>query len=107
MDVDVKDLASRYGSDVIASCAFGLKVDSYKDENNQFYAMGNSASSFNFHQILVFLLSTSFPTVSRVSTFNVLRYYLHNDVCDVFVINVNKKYSQYRVLKNRLQKSLP
>lgn len=74
LDVDVKDLTSRYANDVIASCAFGLKVNSYKDENSQFYAMGKSASNLGYRQILVFLLSNTLPTISRVSTFDVLRY---------------------------------
>ncbi|XP_026324948.1 uncharacterized protein LOC113233928 [Hyposmocoma kahamanoa] len=66
LDVDVKDLTSRYANDVIASCAFGLKVNSYKDENSQFYAMGKSASGFGYRQILVFLLSNTLPTISRI-----------------------------------------
>lgn len=69
LEVDVKDLMTRYANDVIASCAFGLKVDSYMDENNQFYAMGKTAATFTFRQILMLFVSASFPRIFKVSIF--------------------------------------
>ncbi|XP_074040306.1 cytochrome P450 9e2 isoform X2 [Leptinotarsa decemlineata] len=37
---------SRFANDVIASCAFGLKVDSISDENNHFFRMGKAMTDF-------------------------------------------------------------
>lgn len=39
-DVEMKDFFSRYTNDVIASCAFGLKVNSLKNRDNDFYLNG-------------------------------------------------------------------
>ncbi|KAG6461828.1 cytochrome P450 9e2 [Manduca sexta] len=66
VDIDCKDLTTRYANDVIASCAFGLKVDSITEENNQFYAMGKTAATFNFKQILVFFAFSTFPKLMQI-----------------------------------------
>ncbi|XP_068631672.1 cytochrome P450 9e2-like [Battus philenor] len=66
IDIDCKDLTTRYANDVIASCAFGLKVDSHSDQNNMFYQMGKVASTFNYKQLLKFFALTSWPNISKV-----------------------------------------
>ncbi|XP_051170750.1 cytochrome P450 9e2-like [Leptopilina boulardi] len=37
---DIKDCFTRYTNDVIATCAFGINVDSMKNPKNEFYLMG-------------------------------------------------------------------
>ncbi|XP_028036963.1 cytochrome P450 9e2-like [Bombyx mandarina] len=76
VDIDTKDLTTRYANDVIASCAFGLKVDSLTEENNQFYAMGKAASNFSFKQILLLLGFISFPKLMKV---RIRRKLVHDD----------------------------
>ncbi|CAG9785903.1 unnamed protein product [Diatraea saccharalis] len=66
IDVDCKDLTTRYANDVIASCAFGLKVDSLAEENNDFYKMGKEASTFTFRQILMFFAMVNFPKLMKM-----------------------------------------
>ncbi|KAG6461827.1 cytochrome P450 9e2 [Manduca sexta] len=66
VDIDCKDLTTRYANDVIASCAFGLKVDSITEENNQFYAMGKTASTFTFKQNLVFFAYSVIPKIIQM-----------------------------------------
>ncbi|CAH0723079.1 unnamed protein product, partial [Brenthis ino] len=65
IDVDCKDLTTRYANDVIASCAFGLKVDSHTQKNNQFYEMGKLASTFKFRQQLIFFALSACPSLVR------------------------------------------
>ncbi|XP_064071987.1 cytochrome P450 9e2-like [Vanessa tameamea] len=65
IDVDCKDLTTRYSNDVIASCAFGLKVDSFTDEKNKFYEMGKIISTLKIRQILLFFLIAAFPSLSK------------------------------------------
>lgn len=72
LDVDVKDLTTRYTNDVIASCAFGLKVDSHMNENNEFYAMGKIATTFKASALIKFFVVSSFPVLSRVSIFKIM-----------------------------------
>lgn len=72
MDIDVKDLTTRAANDVIASCAFGLKVDSQMDKDNKFYAMGRDLLTSNFLQTAKFLSMMCFPKVSEVSILEVV-----------------------------------
>ncbi|KAL4707493.1 hypothetical protein ACJJTC_000245 [Scirpophaga incertulas] len=66
IDIDSKDMTTRYANDVIATCAFGLKVDSMVEENNDFYVMGRTASTFNFRQILMFFAMTNIPSIMKL-----------------------------------------
>ncbi|XP_055624245.1 probable cytochrome P450 9f2 [Toxorhynchites rutilus septentrionalis] len=50
---EVKDLYSRIANDIIATCAFGLQVESLESRENEFYVMGKQMMSFN--RIIVFL----------------------------------------------------
>ncbi|KAJ8728450.1 hypothetical protein PYW08_016835 [Mythimna loreyi] len=70
--VDCKDLTTRYANDVIASCAFGLKVDSQTDENNQFYQMGKKATNFSFGQIIMFFLLMHAPRLVKFLKWDLL-----------------------------------
>jgi len=45
---DFRELCGAYTMDVIASTAFGLKIDSHNDPNNQFVRMGRKAFMFSF-----------------------------------------------------------
>ncbi|KAJ2939820.1 hypothetical protein O0L34_g18014 [Tuta absoluta] len=65
LDVDIKDLTTRYANDVIASCAFGLKVDSHSDKNNEFYTQGLKASTVKFKQIMLFFVSLMVPWLAK------------------------------------------
>lgn len=67
---EMKELFSRYTSDIIASCAFGLKVDSLQDRTNEFYTIGKS--SVNFASIksgLRLLLIRAMPKLMRTINF--------------------------------------
>ncbi|XP_045464627.1 cytochrome P450 9e2-like [Harmonia axyridis] len=46
IEVEFKDSICRFTSDVIASSAFGLQVDSLKDRNNTFFKMGRESLDF-------------------------------------------------------------
>ena len=41
---EMKDIFTRYANDVIATCAFGINVNSMKDPQNEFYLMGKEAT---------------------------------------------------------------
>ncbi|XP_058462575.1 cytochrome P450 9e2-like [Malaya genurostris] len=44
---EMKDVFSRFGNDVIASCAFGMKIDSFRNRENQFFCHGKDMFKFN------------------------------------------------------------
>ncbi|XP_058837423.1 cytochrome P450 9e2-like [Topomyia yanbarensis] len=43
---EVKDVFSRYCNDVIATCAFGIKVDSFRNRENEFFCHGRDMFKF-------------------------------------------------------------
>lgn len=46
-DYEMKEFCSRFTNDVIALCAFGLRVNSLDDENNEFFQTGKKMMDFN------------------------------------------------------------
>ncbi|XP_032665500.1 uncharacterized protein LOC116841547 [Odontomachus brunneus] len=64
-EIDMKDVFTRYTTDVIASCAFGIKVNSMNDPTNNFYTYGKEAISFIGNRIFKFLFVRAFPTLAR------------------------------------------
>lgn len=52
-DQEMKDFFTRIANDIIATCAFGLKVESVKDRDNEFYTMGKKMMNFNRFIVLI------------------------------------------------------
>lgn len=68
IEVELKDVFTRYTSDVIATTAFGFNVNSLKDPNNEFFKMGTEATNFNkFFKSLKSFLFFMWPKFSTVS----------------------------------------
>lgn len=69
MEIELKDLFTRYSTDVIATCAFGVKVDSYKEKDNEFFT--NGQQSVGFAKVNMFkMLLLSFPPLVKVTILN-------------------------------------
>ncbi|XP_050450562.1 cytochrome P450 9e2-like [Cataglyphis hispanica] len=62
-DVDIKNFFTKYTSDVIAMCVYGVKVDSMKDPTNKFYIYGKDISEINIIKIVFF---RTFPRLWRI-----------------------------------------
>lgn len=66
IDFEMKDLFSRYTNDVIASCAFGIKVNSLKNPNNEFFEAGKKFMKFTEPlEMIKFLITWKFPKTSK------------------------------------------
>lgn len=66
LDIEMKDFFTRYTNDVIATCAFGLKINSNSERNNAFYLDARKASSFNNpFQVAKLVMHLTFPSVAR------------------------------------------
>lgn len=62
IDVELKDTFTRYTNDVIAATTFGLKIDSLREQNNQFYRMGKAYAKLNgaaFFKVFLFTIFTT------------------------------------------------
>jgi cytochrome P450 family 9 len=64
--IDTKDIFTKYTNDVIASCAFGITVDSLKNPKNDFYILGKKATNFEGFQTLKFFLAGTFPKLIKL-----------------------------------------
>nr|CAD7463026.1 unnamed protein product [Timema tahoe] len=53
--MDMKDFFTRFASDVIATAAFGIKVNSMKDPTNEFYKAGKQLANFEGLKNLILL----------------------------------------------------
>ncbi|KAF7987348.1 hypothetical protein HCN44_003110 [Aphidius gifuensis] len=70
LEINSKDAFCRYTNDVIATCAFGISINSMKDKDNEFYTLGRKASIFEgFSAILKMMFILNFPTLTKL--FNV------------------------------------
>ncbi|XP_055529196.1 cytochrome P450 9e2-like [Wyeomyia smithii] len=52
LEYEMRDVFSRFANDVIASCAFGIQVDSLQNKNNDFYLNGKKMVDFNRISVL-------------------------------------------------------
>ncbi|XP_033155123.1 cytochrome P450 9b2 [Drosophila mauritiana] len=62
-EVDMKVLCNKLSNDIIATTAFGLKVNSYDNPKNEFYEIGQSLVFSRGLQFFKFMLSTLVPKI--------------------------------------------
>lgn len=74
INLEMKEFFSRYTNDVIATCAFGIHVNSIAEPNNDFYTNGKILMNFSgFKQtvrLLVTLVSTKLARLFNVKFFD-------------------------------------
>lgn len=64
--LDMKDTFSRFTNDVIATCSFGIQVDSFKHPENDFFTIGKSVTNFNqFFTVIKFMIFRTMPKVAN------------------------------------------
>lgn len=62
LEFEMKDTLSRFANDVIATVAFGIKVDSMRERENDFYVKGKQMVNFqSIFVLLKFLLMRAMP----------------------------------------------
>lgn len=70
LEIEMKDAFSRYTNDVIATSAFGIKVDSLKERENEFYLMGlqvSNTTALQFIKMLIILISPRLAKVNHLT----------------------------------------
>ena len=66
VELEMKDTLRRYTNDVIATAAFGLRCNSLKERNNDFYRMGKVGSDFGFWRSLKLFVYGVSPALCKV-----------------------------------------
>lgn len=66
LEIEMKDIFTRLANDVIATTAFGIEVDSFKQQENLFYRMGKRLTNFNKPlQPFIFMGYSFIPSVMK------------------------------------------
>lgn len=71
--MQIKDYFTRYTSDVIATCAFGVSVDSLRNPKNLFYMYGKEGTTFNFAAFVKFYIFRHLPWLARILKLKVVK----------------------------------
>lgn len=67
VECDIRLLFGRFANDAIASCAFGLNIDSLQDKENEFYKIAHSLSDFNgLRKLIKFIVMLTLPRVAQI-----------------------------------------
>nr|CAH7741451.1 unnamed protein product [Callosobruchus chinensis] len=72
VSAEMKDCFTRYATDVIASTAFGVEVDSLEQPENSFYVTGKRATTFDFWKIVRFFISILSPKLNSLLGLTIL-----------------------------------
>jgi hypothetical protein len=64
--VEVKETMARYTTDVIASCAFGINVNSLKDPDSEFGRHVRGMADFSVQKGLAMLLALFAPYLNTI-----------------------------------------
>ncbi|KAL1509578.1 hypothetical protein ABEB36_004290 [Hypothenemus hampei] len=102
IELEMKDTFSRFTNDVIATSAFGLKVNSLEEPNNTFYIMGKTITSFN--SILITLKFLLFFTLPRI--FKYLKLSIFDKKTTAFFHNTITETIKVREEKNIVRKDM-
>lgn len=94
-EVEVRDLAARFTTDVIGSCAFGFEINSLKNPNVEFRKMSRKALTVRRYGILGFVIRFSMPQLAR-------RLHVKDTMADVekFFLGIVKETIEYRERNN-------
>ncbi|XP_050068638.1 probable cytochrome P450 9f2 [Anopheles maculipalpis] len=64
-ELEMKELFRRFGNDIVATCAFGIEINSFKDRTNAFFTLGKELTNLEGVQGIKFLAFSSFPRVMK------------------------------------------
>lgn len=90
--IEIKDIAARFTTDVIGSCAFGLDCSSLEDAKSEFRSKGKKLFDDPKHSPLVIQLMVMFKNLARRLHMTML----HKDSTDFFmsIIDETVKYRE-------------
>ncbi|KAJ9580925.1 hypothetical protein L9F63_023897, partial [Diploptera punctata] len=69
-EFEAKELCARFTTDVVATCAFGIRGNALQNPDCEFRQMGRAIIEPGFWKNLMFLVITMFPRLSKVFKFS-------------------------------------
>lgn len=93
--IDSRDLAAKFTTDVIGSCAFGLEMNSLTDKETEFRRMGKEIFATHFKAIIRFRMKECVPQL-----YTLLSYVMPEDQLTRFFTNLTIGTMDYRIKNN-------
>ncbi|XP_011175440.1 cytochrome P450 9e2 [Solenopsis invicta] len=100
---DMKDLLSRYATDTVATCAFGINTDSFKYPNNEFFMVGKKAMTFDAWMSFKFFMHRNFSLLSKILKLRMFGPKIENFFKDVVATTVKARDEQGIVRPDMIQ----
>ncbi|XP_017882161.1 cytochrome P450 9e2-like [Ceratina calcarata] len=90
-ELELKDVFSRYATDIIATCAFGIDIDSMKDENNEFYTCGKSLNNLDMNKLIKFFIIRNLPWLSNLLNLRIVESKIEKFFIDMIDNNIKTR----------------
>jgi len=100
---NMKDILGRYATDTVATCAFGISVDSFKHPNNEFYVLAQKAMTFDGWLVFKFLMHRNFPLVAKLLRIRMFGPEIENFFKDVVSSTVKARDEQGIIRPDMIQ----
>lgn len=91
LSLELGDMFARYASDVIATCAFGVTVDSFADRNNEFFVQGKKISDTSPRTVGKFVLQRVAPSVMKWLRLEYFDMGMKKFFCDMITRNMETR----------------
>ncbi|XP_014599468.1 PREDICTED: cytochrome P450 9e2-like [Polistes canadensis] len=88
---EMKDIFSNYTNDVVATTAFGIRIDSMKDPNNEFITLVKKVLNFDSILSLKLLLGRNFPWLFKLFRIKLFGDKVHNFFRKVIIDNIKTR----------------
>lgn len=69
-ELELKEVCNKLSNDLIATTAFRLKVNSFKEPDNEFFQIGKSVAFFRGKALFKFMFAATLPKLFTVSLWN-------------------------------------
>ncbi|XP_011699352.1 PREDICTED: cytochrome P450 9e2-like [Wasmannia auropunctata] len=100
---NMKDAFSKYTNDVIATCAFGIKIDSMKDPTNKFFVYGKEATNFLGVRGAKFIFLRTFPTIGRILNLKLISDHVAHFFKDIVATTIATRDEKHITRPDMLQ----
>lgn len=98
IDFNIKDYFTRFTNDVIASAVFGIKVNSFQDENNDFYVTGKKLTRLSAWQNFKFMMFSNFKYIMRVFKISLFDY-SYTEYFTRLVMDAMKYRQEHKIMR--------
>ncbi|EFN63656.1 Cytochrome P450 9e2, partial [Camponotus floridanus] len=101
--MEMKEVFTRYTNDVIATCAFGVSVDSMRNPKNEFYVYGKEATVLDTVVLLKFFIFIQLPWLARLIRLKFVRDEIANFFRDLVKVTIKTRDENGIVRPDMLQ----